>query len=385
MEKFVFLGANGYDWLKVGIDLVVTIGFSKLLMWIIPLFFKRFSKTSEDNMRALIKKCITPISVLIILIGIRLALTHFPLDEYKKIISMTYTVVSFLTITWFVSIMITTVTCRIISSRNPDGKNNSALMLPTIKHLIQVLVWGAGIAITLSNTGYDVKALLAGLGFGGVALALAAKNTVTNFLGGATLLIDNPFSIGDRVRVANFDGNVTFIGLRSFRLSTLDGTEVTIPNANIIDNAVENVTREPARRITLKLQLTYGTTPAQMQRAMEILKEIAVENPHVDNACHVFFNEFADYSLSLKFIYYIIKGSDIFETQSEMNLLILSRFHEEGLRFAFPTHSLYVENGAEDNSEKLEAPKSKAIASRETKKLEDVEIKKIESKTSDSK
>lgn len=385
MENFVFLGANGYDWIKAIIDIVITVGLSKLVMWILPILFRRFSQLSEEDLKKILKKCATPICLLIILIGIRLSLTHFPLEKYRSIISMTYTVVSCLTITWFMSNLIITVTCRIIATRNPDGKNNSSLMLPTIKHLLQVIIWGAGIAITLSNTGYDVKALLAGLGFGGVALALAAKNTVTNFLGGATLLIDNPFSIGDRVRVANYDGFVSFIGLRSFRLSTLDGTEVTIPNANIIDNAVENVTREPARRIVLMLQLTYGTNAEQMQLAMNILRDIAVNNPHVDNNCHIFFCDFAEYSLNIKFIYYIIKGSDIFETQSEMNLLILSRFNSNGIHFAFPTQSLYVENIKDVEANELGNHDAKALKGQEVKKLKDVEIKKIESKTTDSK
>ena len=187
------------------------------------------------------------------------------------------------------------------------------------------------------------------------------------------------------MRVANYDGFVSFIGLRSFRLSTLDGTEVTIPNANIIDNAVENVTREPARRIVLVLQLTYGTNAEQMQLAMNILRDIAVNNPHVDNNCHIFFSDFAEYSLNIKFIYYIKKGSDIFETQSEMNLLILSRFNSNGIHFAFPTHSLYVENIKDVEANELASHDAKALKGQEVKKLKDVEIKKIESKTSDSK
>ena len=385
MEKFVFLGANGYDWIKAIIDIVITAGLSKLVMWILPIFFRRFSKVSEKELKDILRKCAMPICLLIIFIGIRLSLTHFPLDKYHQIISMTYTVVSCLTITWFMSNVITTLICRFIASRNTDGKNNSAVMVPTIKHLLQVVIWGGGIAITLSNTGYDVKALLAGLGFGGVALALAAKNTVTNFLGGATLLIDNPFSIGDRVRVANYDGVVSFIGLRSFRLNTLDGTEVTIPNSNIIDNAVENVTREPARRIVLKLQLTYTTNAEQIELAMNTLKDIALNNPHVDNNCHVFFCDFAEYSLDIKFIYYIIKGCDIFGTQSEMNLLILNRFQSNGIHFAFPTHSLFVENTTNIETNELASHDAKALKGQEVKKLKDVEIKKIESKASDSK
>ncbi|MBO7496561.1 MAG: mechanosensitive ion channel family protein, partial [Salinivirgaceae bacterium] len=262
MQNFVLFGANGYDWLKAIIAIVVSLAVSKLLRWLVVVLFKRFSKMPGDKAKETVESCIMPLCLLIIVIGIRLAISNFPIQDIRPTIGKIYTVLACLSITWFFSKTLTAIISGVITSRNPDGKNSVSMMLPTIMHLVQIIIWGVGIAITLDNTGYDVKALIAGLGFGGVALALAAKNTVTNFLGGATLLVDNPFSIGDRVRVAGYDGFVRFIGLRSFRLTTLDGTEVTIPNANIIDNAIENVTREPSRRIVLSLQLTYGTTTA---------------------------------------------------------------------------------------------------------------------------
>lgn len=379
MQNFVLFGANGYDWLKAIIAIVVSLAVSKLLRWLVVVLFKRFSKMPGDKAKETVESCIMPLCLLIIVIGIRLAISNFPIQDIRPTISKIYTVLACLSITWFFSKTLTAVISGVITSRNPDGKNSVSMMLPTIMHLVQIIIWGIGIAITLDNTGYDVKALIAGLGFGGVALALAAKNTVTNFLGGATLLVDNPFSIGDRVRVAGYDGFVRFIGLRSFRLTTLDGTEVTIPNANIIDNAIENVTREPSRRIVLSLQLTYGTTTAQMQRAIDVLRDIALNNPHVEDTCHVYFSDFSDYSLTLKFIYYIIKGNDIFETQSEMNMIILSRFNSVGFEFAFPTHSLYVENsGKHHNAIELADNGLQKLENGEAGKIEGKEIKKLE-------
>ena len=379
MQNFVLLGANGYDWLKAIIAIVSALVVSKLLRWGAVVVFRRFSRMSAEKLKKTVESCALPLCVLIIVIGVRLAISNFPIQDVRSIISKIYTVAAFLSITWFISKIVSEIISGIITSRNKDEKNSVSMMLPTIMHLVQILIWGIGIAITLDNTGYDVKALIAGLGFGGVALALAAKNTVTNFLGGATLLIDNPFSIGDRVRVAGYDGFVRFIGLRSFRLATLDGTEVTIPNANIIDNAIENVTREPARRIVMSLQLTYGTDAMQMQRAISVLHDIALNNPHVENTCHAYFSDFADYSLTLKFIYFIIKGNDVFETQSEINMAILGRFNSEGFQFAFPTQSLYVQNPAENENfietlkgepEKLEKRKVGEIESQKTKKIE---------------
>lgn len=345
MKDFVFLGATGFDWIKAIIELVVAVVFSKIVLAVFPKIIVRFSKMHIEKSKSMMRSLLMPISVLIILIGLRLAVSNFPIEQYRPFISKIYTFVALLCITWFVSNFVTAIIDGVISSRNQkEGGSSTIQMLPTIKHLVQVIIWGAGIAITLSNTGYDVKALLAGLGVGGVALALAAKNTVTNFLGGATMLIDNPFNIGDRVRVANYDGFVSFIGLRSFRLTTLDGTEVTIPNANIIDNAVENVSREPARRIVLDLNLTYSTTPEQLKKAFGILEDIAHRHDNLKDDCHVYLKNFADSSLDVCFIYYIIKGEDIFAAQSEVNTEILARFNAEGINFAFPTRTMYVNN-----------------------------------------
>ena len=300
MKDFVFLGATGFDWLKAVIELVVAVILSKLLLAVFPKILFRFSKMPIEKSKTVIRSLLMPISVLIILIGLRLAVSNFPIEPYRNIVSKTYTFVALLCITWFISNFVTAIIDGVISTKNKKyGVSSTIQMLPTIKHLVQVIIWGAGIAITLSNTGYDVKALLAGLGVGGVALALAAKNTVTNFLGGATMLIDNPFNIGDRVRVANYDGYVSFIGLRSFRLTTLDGTEVTIPNANIIDNAVENVSREPARRIVLDLNLTYDTTPEKLRKAFGILEDIAHRHDNLKDNCHVYLKNFSDSSLDV--------------------------------------------------------------------------------------
>ncbi|MBR2196159.1 MAG: mechanosensitive ion channel family protein [Salinivirgaceae bacterium] len=345
MKDFVFLGATGFDWLKAVISIVVAVIISKMIMLILPKIIFRFSKMHIEKSKSVVRSLLMPVSVLIILIGLRLALSNFPIEQYRPTVSKAYTFVALLCITWFVSNFVTAIIDGVISSKNQkEGGSSTIQMLPTIKHLVQVIIWGAGIAITLSNTGYDVKALLAGLGVGGVALALAAKNTVTNFLGGATMLIDNPFNIGDRVRVANYDGYVSFIGLRSFRLTTLDGTEVTIPNANIIDNAVENVSREPARRIVLDLSLTYDTTPEQLKKAFGILKDIAHRHDNLKDDCHVYLKNFADSSLDVCFIYFIVKGEDIFAAQSEVNVEILSRFNAEGINFAFPTRTVHVNN-----------------------------------------
>jgi MscS family membrane protein len=203
-------------------------------------------------------------------------------------------------------------------------------------------VLGLTVVIALNNVGYDVAALLAGLGIGGLAMAMAAKDTVSNVFGGVTIFTDQPFTINDRIRASGFDGTVEEIGVRSTRIRTLDGTLVTIPNSSFAESAVENVSAEPSRKVKVNLGLTYDTTPEQMQEAMTILADIADGNDGLLENRTISFNAFGDSAMNIIFIYYIKKGAAIMDVQTEINMEILSRFNARGLEFAFPTQTIYT-------------------------------------------
>ncbi len=346
----VFMRNSIGQWLTAVAFVVGAFVASHILLWIIRHIVKKIVKRTPPKIDDMIVEAIEkPVAAVVMLIGLKLALQELTLPARVNTFTMrAYIMLMVLGLTWFLSRLVSQIIggyLRPSVSKKLPGKRADKQMIPAVKRSVQTIIWGVGIVVALSNSGYDVKALVAGLGLGGLALALAAKDTVTNIFGGITIFFDKPFRIGDRVRVSGYDGYIVAVGLRSFRLSTLEGTEVVIPSAVIIDNVVENVSREPARRVVLELGLTYDTTPDQMRRAMEILKEIAAQNPNLEkNNTTVYFNTFADFSINISFIYFIIKGKDVFETQSEVNLEILERFNAEGLNFAFPTQSLIVEN-----------------------------------------
>ena len=223
---------------------------------------------------------------------------------------------------------------------NTDFDNQ---IYPVVKKTIIYTVWSIGIIVGLNNAGYDVGAVLASLGIGGLALAMAAKDTVSNVFGGFTIFTDKPFKVGDRIKISGFDGIVSELGLRSFRLRTLQGTIVTIPNSIITGSCVENVSLEETRKVTLNLGLTYSTSPEKIKQAIDILNKIALDNQSVLDDHIVSFNSFGDFNLGIIFIYYIKKGENILNTQSEINLRILSEFNDNKLDFAFPTQSIYIE------------------------------------------
>jgi MscS family membrane protein len=165
-------------------------------------------------------------------------------------------------------------------------------LLPIARKGVKVTVWAIAIVVGLNNAGYDVGALIAGLGLGGLAFAMAAKDSVANLFGGFTVFTDKPFTIHDRIVVNGFDGTVEEIGIRSTRLKTLAGRIVTIPNAVFANEAIENISSEPGRKITVDLGLTYDTTAEQLENAMKIIKEIALANEDIENDNIVFYLSF---------------------------------------------------------------------------------------------
>lgn len=139
-----------------------------------------------------------------------------------------------------------------------------------------------------------------------------------------------------------YDGTVSEIGIRSTKIRTLSGTLVTLPNSTFSDSAVENVSAEPSRKVTLNLGLTYATSPQAMQQAMAILKEITAAHSSLQENVVIGFNAFGDFAMNILLIYYIRKGEDVVGVQSDINLEILGRFNAAGLEFAFPTQTLYT-------------------------------------------
>jgi MscS family membrane protein len=215
-------------------------------------------------------------------------------------------------------------------------------LLPIVSRGTKLAVWSLGVIVALNNAGYNVGALLAGLGIGGLALAMAAKDTVSNVFGGITIFTDQPFVINERVKVAGFDGVVKEIGMRSTRLETREGRLVTIPNSTFADRPVENVSRESSRRVVLDLGLTYDTTPEKMREALGIVQQIIEESPDLESKRTVSFDKFGDFALNIHVRYYIRNGADIWPTKSAVSLAIMERFAAAGLEMAFPTQTLYT-------------------------------------------
>ncbi len=318
---------------------------AKILYWLSKNVLKKLTaktKTKLDDL--LIDKLEEPVVLALVLTGLTVAFNRLDFpgsigDWGNKVLHIAYT----LNITWLVSRVVDALIVEYIVPLTEKTENDlDDQLMPILRKGLRFTIWSLGLILALNNAGYDVGALLAGLGIGGLALAMAAKDTVSNFFGGIMIFTDKPFKIGDRIKIDGFDGTIVEIGLRSTRLKTLDGRIVTIPNSKFPEGMVENVSSEPSRKITLKLGLVYDTTPEQIEQAIALLKNIAASNTGIEENVIIGFNDFGDFALGITFIYYIKKGADIMQTQTDVNLEILRQFNANGLEMAFPTQTVYA-------------------------------------------
>jgi MscS family membrane protein len=210
-------------------------------------------------------------------------------------------------------------------------------LLPIVRKTVGIVVWTIAALFAIKEAGYDIGALLAGLGIGGVAIALAAKDTLSNFFGSVAIFVDRPFMINDRVKVAGYDGTIVEIGIRTSRLKTLDNHIVTLPNSVFTAGAIENVSSEPATKIASVIQLDTAAGYEGTKRAIDILREIGDTMPGLEKGAVASLTAFGESSFDVSFVYFIMKGADYFDTINAVNLEVLKRLEEAHLSLASPT------------------------------------------------
>lgn len=347
MNEFLsqtFYGNTIQNWfISCGIFLASII-VAKTTYWAIGKYVKKITAKTKTNLDdLLVDKLEEPIVYGLVIIGFYWGFLRLDFGEnVDNFFKHLFTIIFILNITWLIvrviDALIEEYIVPLVSKSESDLDDQ---LMPVIRKVVKAILWSVGIIIGLNNAGFDVAALIAGLGIGGLALALAAQDTVKNIFGGLMIFVDKPFKITDRIKIDSWDGVVEEIGIRSTRLRTLEGRIVTMPNARFSENAVENVTKEPTRKVISNLGLTYETSPEKMEQALQILKNIASNNENVLDEALVSFNNWGDFSMGILYIYYIKAGSDILVTQTEMNMAILKQFNEAGLDFAYPTQTIY--------------------------------------------
>jgi MscS family membrane protein len=230
-----------------------------------------------------------------------------------------------------------------------------AAFMPWIKKTVLTVFIVLGLLLTIQSLGYDVKALLAGLGIGGLAFALAAQDTLANVFGSIVVATDQPFKIGEFVQVGANMGGVEDIGLRSTRLRRPDKSLLIIPNKTVASEVVINMSRYTRRRIEQVIGLTYDTKPEQMEAMVEEIRSLVVAQSEVDaKSVMVFFRDFSASSLDIWLVYETPNPDfqKALQLRQRLNLAIMRAVAARGLSMAFPTQTVQF---AGDVAEKLAA------------------------------
>lgn len=221
------------------------------------------------------------------------------------------------------------------------------MLFPMLRNVAKGAVIAAAAVLTADNLDIKITSLLAGLSIGGLALGLAAQDTVANLFGAVAICLDKPFHLGDTIKVEGVEGIVESIGLRSTRIRNPDGHHVTIPNKTMGNAIITNVTRRPTIRTEMNFGLTQATPAGKIQRATAILDEIFRANPKTADLT-ISFNKFTDSGPNI-FMVHVWAGTNAKEHFAQLqawNLQIKERFAAEQIEMAFPTQTVHLKTEA---------------------------------------
>lgn len=215
-------------------------------------------------------------------------------------------------------------------------------LLPLLKGVVNFFLYAIIIIIIVQNLGFEITSLVAGLGIGGLAFALAAQDILTNLFGGAAVIADRPFEVGDRIILDGNDGFVRKIGMRTTTLETFDGTMIVLPNKKVADSVLENISKERARRTKIILGVEYSTSSEKLEKAKKILAKLVLDNKSTDDKSLVHFKSFGPSSLDIQLIYWIKDLDNILTARDEINFGIKKEFEKAKIEFAFPSQTIYM-------------------------------------------
>jgi MscS family membrane protein len=337
--------------------------FSKLISRFIYTFFRRFSK--DIKVDKFLELLISPIEMLILIMVFYLALNQlgYPLNivVFERTINKapyTVTIIDVLDKIFLLLIIFSAfrILLRFIDfishvfayrASLTESKTDDQLV-PFLKELTKILTIIVGVFVVMGAVfDMNVATIVAGLGIGGLAIALAAQDTLQNLLGSFTIFADKPFIVGDLVHVAGYDAVVEKVGFRSTVVRTLDKTLVIIPNKKMIDSPLENLTLRNLRRVKFSVGVLYGTPADTIKKIADEIKVYIDQHAQTSADTLVVFDAFGDSSLNIMILYYIeiVDYTIYMKIKEEINFRVMDIVLSNGADFAFPSRTIYHEFG----------------------------------------
>lgn len=321
----------------------------RLLIIFMSRFVSRVTSRSETDVDDLVVEAIErPVGWVVVVVGLYLAAETFQPPPYvQEWLDRGLALVISVLLTW---LMLRLVDVLAGVMHRWAERTDSALddqLVPLVSKAAKVAVAIMAGLLVLQNMGYSISGLIAGLGVGGLAVALAAQKTVADLFGAVMLLVDRPFTIGDWVKSPDgaIEGVVEEVGFRSTRIRTFEKTLINVPNSRLADFVIDNMNRRPIRRVWITVGLTYSTTSKQMAAALESIKAILAAHDGVDQEFMlVRFTDFGSSSLDIM-VYYFTKSivwDEYLAVREDVNLKIMDALESLDLEIAFPTRTVHL-------------------------------------------
>jgi len=348
---------DGLDWFfdKLGVgasplikQIIASVGIFILFIivgWIVYHVFERyFTKWAEKTKTKLddeiLKNIKKPIYFSVMLLGAFYALEFIDvLQPYSGALTFIFTVAEILLITF----VITKVVNVVIVWYSEKSKSLSVHILFVFKKIINAVIFIFAFLFILDVSGFDITGLAVGLGVGGIAIAFALQNVLSDVFSAFSIYFDKPFEIGDFIIVGEYAGTVTKIGMKSTRVKLLQGEELVLSNRELTATSVRNFKKLKKRRIVFHLGVTYDTPLKKLEKVPGMIQKIIDDN-ELTKPDRIHFKEFGDFSLNFEIVYYMKIGdyAKYMDTQQEINFKIKEVFEKEGIEMAFPTQTIFL-------------------------------------------
>ena len=324
---------------------------SKLLDYLTRVWLKKWAAKSDTKFDDLLLELLNgPVKVVAFMIFLRVGLDVF---EWPKIVETVlakgFTIIVAISLTYLVMKLIDLFLGywkqRAIGQDDPSFNQQ---LFPIVRKSLKLFIIVVAALLTLDNMGINITAAIASLSIGGLAIGLAAQDTLANLFGAVAIFLDKPFKIGDRIQLDAVDGPVESIGMRSTRVRNLDGHLVTIPNKTMGNATITNISARPNIKTEMNIGITYDTPVEKVRLALKIIDEVYRGHPMTENLV-TSFNKFESSSLNIHVIHWWKESDGVanLEGLQQMNLTLKERFDQEEISFAFPTQTLYLKQDSD--------------------------------------
>ncbi len=345
LQNYFNLGQMESEIAAASIILVLSIAVGWTIYLIFRGYFSRWAKRTRTKIDdAILRNIKAPVLLLASLLGVFYALSALSfLSSYSQLLQVIFTVTQILIVT-FIIIRVIDVLVKWLAERARREKRISEHILFVLKKIIQIAVYVFAFLAILVAFNVDLSGVVVGLGVGGIAIALAMQNVLSDVFSAFSIYFDRPFEVGDFIVVGDYAGTVKKIGIKSTRLQLLQGEELVISNRELTTTSLRNFKKLEKRRVVFKLSVAASTPVEKLKKIPNLIQKI-IEDIELAEFDRAHFIEFGSFTLDFQVVYYV-KTSDYnkyLDAQQKINLDVIEAFDKEGVIMPFPTQTIFVQ------------------------------------------